>query len=62
MRFIAGLDLGQAQDYAAFVVLQIIDGDLGKKHQIRYIERFPLGTHYCLTRYERLMFFCLRFA
>lgn len=47
MRFIAGLDLGQAQDYTALSIIQVIDDDKQfKEHQLRYIERFPLGTHY----------------
>ncbi len=47
MRFIAGLDLGQAQDYTALSIIQVIDSEEeAKKHQLRYLERFPLGTHY----------------
>jgi len=46
MRFITGLDLGQAQDYTALSVLEVIDNGKGKEHHVRYIERFPLGTLY----------------
>ena len=44
-----GLDLGQAKDYTALVVVELVEGELvGQKpyHHLRHIERFPLGTPY----------------
>ncbi len=41
--FIVGLDLGQALDYTALVILERLEG--GQYH-LRHIERLPLGTEY----------------
>lgn len=44
--FFVGLDLGQAQDYTALVVLERVK-ERGRRHyHLRHIERFPLGTSY----------------
>jgi hypothetical protein len=46
MRFILGLDLGQAADYTAMVVLDA-HGDWGqRRYDVRHIEQFRLGTSY----------------
>jgi len=49
-RFFVGLDLGQAQDYTALSVVEVIPEKRGKKtvnnFQIRHLQRFPLGTPY----------------
>jgi phage FluMu gp28-like protein len=41
-RFIVGVDLGQAHDYTAVVVLEQVDEELHARH----IERLPLDTKY----------------
>jgi hypothetical protein len=53
IRFVSGLDLGQAQDFTALAVLeQTTLPDLEKPNQkvhhyaVRHLERFPLGTSY----------------
>lgn len=42
MTFVAGVDLGQAADYTAIVVTQVLDDHL----DVRHIQRLPLGTPY----------------
>jgi hypothetical protein len=44
-RYVAGLDLGQASDYSALVVAQP-SADAEPFHDVRHIERLPLGTRY----------------
>lgn len=44
MKFYAGLDLGQAQDYTALAIVEKTQIALG--YHIRHLERFPLGTTY----------------
>jgi phage FluMu gp28-like protein len=41
-RFVLGVDLGQAHDYTALVVLERAENELHARH----IERLPLGTSY----------------
>ncbi len=46
---IMGLDLGQAQDYTAIVISEATESTVEANrllHEVRYIERFPLGTPY----------------
>lgn len=46
-KYILGLDLGQARDYTAIAVLQLVRGADGKKeHHLRHLERPRLGTPY----------------
>jgi hypothetical protein len=49
-QFFIGLDLGQAQDYTAISIVEVIPEKKGenviKNFQIRYLHRFPLGTPY----------------
>ena len=42
MKFIVGLDLGQAQDFTALAVIERVEGG----YHVRHLERFPLGTVY----------------
>jgi phage terminase large subunit-like protein len=42
MSYFVGLDLGQAQDYTALSVLQVV----GTEYHIRHLQRFRLGTSY----------------
>jgi hypothetical protein len=51
--FILGLDLGQAQDYTALVVVQSVQAG----YHLRHVERFELGTPYPkqVRRVEELM-------
>jgi hypothetical protein len=44
--FFVGLDLGQAQDYTALMVLEQVQQDSQRHYHLRHIERFPLGTSY----------------
>ena len=57
MIYVAGLDLGQAQDYSAMVIIEARGTDRAAERvrveglpltrlDIRHIERFPLGTKY----------------
>lgn len=55
-RFVMGLDLGQAQDYTALGIIEIVRPQPAKWHDLqrpqpitqhlRHLERFPLGTTY----------------
>lgn len=45
-RFIAGLDLGQAQDYTALVVVERLREGEGTAYHVRHLQRFDLGTPY----------------
>jgi hypothetical protein len=55
-KYLIGLDLGQAQDYSALVIVErfIKEGEHDKEgkptytplYHVRHIERFPLGTRY----------------
>ena len=58
--FFIGLDLGQSQDYTAFVIIERDDKQPATNMQpgkpvylVRHIERFPLGTPY--TRISKAM-------
>jgi hypothetical protein len=42
MKFFVGLDLGQAQDFTALSVLQVV----GTEYHIRHLQRFRIGTPY----------------
>lgn len=44
--FVAGLDLGQMQDYTALAILELADRRGGVEYQCRHLQRFPLGTSY----------------
>lgn len=46
--FYIGVDLGQAQDYTAMVVIEKVFLDAAEQHEyhVRHIERPPLGTTY----------------
>ena len=56
--YLVGLDLGQAQDYTAVAVVQLVEVLTGEKssydgtpvyvihHRVRHLERFRLGTPY----------------
>ena len=51
--YIAGLDLGQSQDYTALAILQVIEHDARSGaalpeplYHLRHLERPPLGTSY----------------
>lgn len=51
MRYVVGLDLGTRQDYSALVVEEhsVERGDTRRpehRHDVRHLERFPLGTGY----------------
>src|SRR5688500_8230145 len=47
VEYIAGLDLGQAQDYTAFAVLERTQvGEAPARYQVRHLERWPLRTPY----------------
>lgn len=46
MPFIAGLDLGQARDYSALLVVEQITPRAPYTYHVRHIERWPLGTQY----------------
>ena len=41
--FVVGVDLGQARDYTAIAVAELVGG--GDQH-LRHLERLPLGTPY----------------
>ena len=43
--FVAGLDLGQAADYTAIAILEVVDGNPAAYH-CRHLQRYPLGTPY----------------
>lgn len=45
-RYFVGLDLGQAQDYTALVVVEQQDTSPTASYQARHLERFALGTAY----------------
>ena len=51
--FILGIDLGQAQDYTAIAVVDVVAGG----HHVRHLERLPLGTAYpaVVERVSRLV-------
>lgn len=59
--FVVGLDLGQAQDFTALVVMEkpATEDDVKPVLQIRYIERFILGTPYP-TIAKKVKFFMTR--
>lgn len=44
--YIAGLDLGQAQDYSALTIMEIVGAERPHTYHCRYIQRWPLGTSY----------------
>jgi hypothetical protein len=44
-QYLVGLDLGQAQDYTAFVVVEQ-HRQTPARYQVRYLHRFALGTAY----------------
>jgi hypothetical protein len=44
-QYLMGLDLGQAQDYSALVILEKSKGE-EVSYSVRHLERFPLGTPY----------------
>jgi len=45
--FLVGLDLGQAADYTALVVIERVEQQKAKPHfHVRHIQRFQLGTSY----------------
>jgi hypothetical protein len=48
IKFLVGLDLGQASDYTALAILQrtITANPREKLFAVRHLERFPLGTSY----------------
>jgi hypothetical protein len=48
LRFVAGLDLGQAQDYSALAIVERVrrQGDRLPSYDVRHLERWPLGTAY----------------
>jgi hypothetical protein len=53
-RYFVGLDLAQASEYTALVVLErvvVLPHDPPEKrrpaYSLRHLQRFPLGTHYC---------------
>jgi hypothetical protein len=45
-QFVAGLDLGQAQDFTALVVAEFGAGVVAPRYDVRHIQRWPLGTSY----------------
>jgi hypothetical protein len=44
--YFLGLDLGQAQDYSALVVLETTDTDPPRTYAGRHLQRWSLGTSY----------------
>jgi hypothetical protein len=44
--FYIGLDLGQSQDYTALAIAEKLEANKVIYHQIRYIQRYALGTTY----------------
>ncbi len=44
--YVAGLDLGQANDYTALVIVEKINAAEPSHYHVRHIERFRLGTPY----------------
>jgi hypothetical protein len=44
--FIAGLDLGQAQDYTAMNIIERPDAKVPTEYHCRYLNRWKLGTSY----------------
>src|SRR5918993_6113345 len=42
VRYLMGLDLGQASDYSAFSVIE----EHGDEYRVRHLERWPLRTPY----------------
>lgn len=45
MSFLVGVDLGQAQDYTAFAMIEQDEGTPAR-YAIRHLHRFPIGTPY----------------
>lgn len=45
-RFTLGLDLGQAQDYTALVIVDRAPDAKGTRYAVPHIQRWPLGTPY----------------
>lgn len=45
-RFLIGVDLGQARDYTAIVVIQAFDHKGKREYDLRHLERPELGTPY----------------
>ena len=51
-RYIVGLDLGQAADFTAIAVVEVLTGDgknglpLGQSFHVRHLQRIKLGTSY----------------
>jgi hypothetical protein len=46
MPFVMGLDLGQAQDYTAAVVMEVHGEGDATSYDVRHIEQYALGTPY----------------
>jgi hypothetical protein len=46
VKFIIGLDLGQAQDFTALCVVELKGDPKMKYYHVRHLERFQLGTRY----------------
>jgi hypothetical protein len=46
MRFYAGLDLGQREDYSALTILERVEHGAEHRYDCRHVERFALGTSY----------------
>jgi hypothetical protein len=44
--YLLGLDLGQAQDYTALVIVERQGDRNDARYDVRHIERYPLGTPY----------------
>lgn len=45
--FVAGLDLGQAADYTALAILELVgQGEQAAAYHCRHLQRYPLGTLY----------------
>jgi hypothetical protein len=50
VQFIAGLDLGQATDFTALAIAEVLESEEGrqrrKEYTFRHLQRWPLGTSY----------------
>lgn len=44
--YVAGLDLGQAQDYSALAIVEHGPAGAGQTLDVRHLQRWPLGTRY----------------